>query len=256
MPTTACWRPWRHRATASGWPSSGTRRPAPICCCPASRGVRGAHAGRPRPRPGRRDAQMNFEALRDAAQAAVSPAAWAYYQGVAGGPVELDAQAWASMFVVPRVLRGLTDLDTSTTIGGIEVATPVLVARDRRPPDGASGRRAGHRRGGGGRGRAAGLLQLRGGTGDRVRGRRDRAVVGPGVRDARPRRHRRLRRPLRRGRGQGAGPHRRLPGRDGEPGVPHQHQRARRRHARQLPAVELAGDVGRHRSVADPGRHR
>ena len=71
---------------------------------------------------------MNFDALRDAAQAAVSAAAWAYYQGVAGGPVERDAQAWASMFVVPRVLRGIDGLEVSTTIGGIEVATPVLVA--------------------------------------------------------------------------------------------------------------------------------
>ena len=70
---------------------------------------------------------MIFDSLRDAARAALSPAAWGYYQGTVGAP-ELDAQAWSSVFVVPRVMCGLTGVDTSLTLGGAHLATPVLVA--------------------------------------------------------------------------------------------------------------------------------
>lgn len=70
---------------------------------------------------------MNFDELREAAQAALSPAAWAYYQAAVSSP-ELDAAAWAAASIVPRVLRGLTAVDTATTLGGAAVSTPVLIA--------------------------------------------------------------------------------------------------------------------------------
>ena len=115
--------------TVSGWPSSGIRRPAPICCC-SGRSRRGGFGRRPAPNRRPTLAERCDELRRAARRRAGGgvAAAWAYYQGVAGGPVERDAQAWASMFVVPRVLRGIDGLEVSTTIGGIEVATPVLVA--------------------------------------------------------------------------------------------------------------------------------
>ncbi len=70
---------------------------------------------------------MTLESLRLAANAALSPLAWAYYQGTAGSP-DLDAQAWSSVLLVPRVLTGLTSVDTSTNLGGARLNTPVLIA--------------------------------------------------------------------------------------------------------------------------------
>ena len=70
---------------------------------------------------------MSLDTLREAANAALTPPAWAYYQGTAGSP-ELDAQAWSSVLLVPRVLTGLTGIDTSTTLGGARLDTPVLIA--------------------------------------------------------------------------------------------------------------------------------
>ena len=65
--------------------------------------------------------------LRDAARAAMSQDAWEYLQGTAGSP-DLDVLTWQSIPVVPRVLQGMTGVDTSVTIGGAELATPVVVA--------------------------------------------------------------------------------------------------------------------------------
>ena len=72
-------------------------------------------------------APLDLASLRDAALAALTPQAWSYFQGTAGSP-ELDALAWQSVLLVPRVLRGLAGVDTSTTLGGAPVRTPVLVA--------------------------------------------------------------------------------------------------------------------------------
>jgi 4-hydroxymandelate oxidase len=70
---------------------------------------------------------QTLQSLKEQAHQALSPAAWAYYQGSAGSP-ELDAQCWSSVFLVPRVLRGLTGVDTTTTLGGTTLATPVMIA--------------------------------------------------------------------------------------------------------------------------------
>ena len=70
---------------------------------------------------------MSLDALRQAAEAALSPVALAYYQGTAGSP-DLDTRAWSSVLLVPRVLSGLTSVDTTTSLGGAQLATPVLIA--------------------------------------------------------------------------------------------------------------------------------
>ncbi len=70
---------------------------------------------------------MSLDTLRQGAEAALSPMAWAYYQGTAGSP-DLDAEAWSSVLVVPRVLTGLTSVDTSITLAGAALRTPVLIA--------------------------------------------------------------------------------------------------------------------------------
>lgn len=70
---------------------------------------------------------MSVDELRRAAKAALTPAAWAYYQGTAGSP-KLDARAWSSVLLVPRVMTGLTSVDTATVLGGSTLKTPVLIA--------------------------------------------------------------------------------------------------------------------------------
>jgi len=71
---------------------------------------------------------MDFTALRAAALDRLPPLSWGYYEGVAGGDPEADEQAWQRLAVVPRVLRGLTAVDTSLTLGNVGLATPVMVA--------------------------------------------------------------------------------------------------------------------------------
>ncbi len=73
---------------------------------------------------------MDLEALRSAARAHLDDAGWQYYQGVADGrpDTDLDADAWAAIHLVPRVLQGLTAVDTSVALGGSVLSTPVMVA--------------------------------------------------------------------------------------------------------------------------------
>ncbi len=71
---------------------------------------------------------MDFDSLRAAARTRLDPTAWDYYQGVAGGDVDADHTAWQLFDLVPRVLQGLTDVDTTVTLNGTELATPVMVA--------------------------------------------------------------------------------------------------------------------------------
>ncbi len=71
---------------------------------------------------------MDFDALMPAARARLEPISWDYYRAVAGGDPDRDQQAWADIDLVPRVLRGLTAVDSSLVIGGTGFATPVMVA--------------------------------------------------------------------------------------------------------------------------------
>jgi 4-hydroxymandelate oxidase len=65
--------------------------------------------------------------MQKAAREAMSPEAWEYLQGTAGSP-DLDVLTWQSIPVVPRVLQGMTGVDTSVVLGGAELATPVVVS--------------------------------------------------------------------------------------------------------------------------------
>lgn len=73
---------------------------------------------------------MDFEALRTTAQSALDPLSWDYYEGVADGHPEsrTDHEAWQRIGIVPRVLQGLSGVDTALTLGGTLLPTPVLVA--------------------------------------------------------------------------------------------------------------------------------
>jgi 4-hydroxymandelate oxidase len=73
---------------------------------------------------------MDFAALRTAAQAAVAPDAWAFFQGTADGraDTERDARAWERWDLVPRIMTGLTAIDTSVELGGERFASPVMIA--------------------------------------------------------------------------------------------------------------------------------
>ncbi len=73
---------------------------------------------------------MDFAALRTAAQAAVAPDAWAFFQGTADGlgDTERDARAWDRWDLVPRIMTGLTAIDTSVELGGARFASPVIIA--------------------------------------------------------------------------------------------------------------------------------
>ena len=61
------------------------------------------------------------------AAAALPEQARRYIDGAIGS-LDVDIDAWADIFVVPRVLRGVGRVDTSVRLGGAELRTPVLIA--------------------------------------------------------------------------------------------------------------------------------
>jgi 4-hydroxymandelate oxidase len=73
---------------------------------------------------------MDLAALREAARAVLPADAWAFYQGTADGlsDPERDARAWNRFDLVPRVLTGLTSIDTSVELSGHRFASPVTIA--------------------------------------------------------------------------------------------------------------------------------
>ena len=83
---------------------------------------------------------MDFDALIQDARARLDPISWEYYRAVAGGHPDRDHLAWQDIDVVPRVLQGLTTIDSSLVLGGIPLATPIMVAATASPrlapPDG------------------------------------------------------------------------------------------------------------------------
>jgi 4-hydroxymandelate oxidase len=88
---------------------------------------------------------VDFDALEGEAQARMSPGAFAFC--AAGADDEITARenvaAWRRLRLRPRVLRDITAIDTSTTVLGTPVATPVMVAPSGRHkiyhPDGERG---------------------------------------------------------------------------------------------------------------------
>jgi 4-hydroxymandelate oxidase len=73
---------------------------------------------------------MDLAPLRAAAQAAIAPDAWSFYQGTADGlaDAERDARAWERWDLVPRVMTGLTSIDTTVELGGHRLASPITIA--------------------------------------------------------------------------------------------------------------------------------
>jgi 4-hydroxymandelate oxidase len=71
-----------------------------------------------------------LDVLRAQARRAVPPAVWAYIEAGAGeGITTAEARsAWEAVRFRPRVLRGTGEADLTTTLLGIEVASPVAVA--------------------------------------------------------------------------------------------------------------------------------
>lgn len=71
-------------------------------------------------------------AIRAAAEQVLDPDALAYYQAVAGeqpaGGDSRDTAAWSALDILPRYLRGITDIDTSVRIGELTLPTPVTIA--------------------------------------------------------------------------------------------------------------------------------
>lgn len=70
--------------------------------------------------------------IRAAAQQVIDPNAWAYYEAVAGeqpaGRDSRDSGAWSALDILPRYLRGITEIDTSVTMGDLTLPTPVTIA--------------------------------------------------------------------------------------------------------------------------------
>jgi 4-hydroxymandelate oxidase len=73
---------------------------------------------------------MDFAPLRAAAEAALPADAWSFYQGTADGlyDPEREARAWDLWELVPRVMTGLTAIDTSVELGGHRFASPITLA--------------------------------------------------------------------------------------------------------------------------------
>lgn len=73
---------------------------------------------------------VDFDALEAAAKARLSPAAYAFVSTGADDEITAaeNVAAWRALRLRPRVLRDITAVDTSTSIRGVKVATPIIVA--------------------------------------------------------------------------------------------------------------------------------
>lgn len=71
-------------------------------------------------------------AFRLAAARRIDPDAWAYYEATAGDPEDLlnryaDERAWARMTLLPRYLRGLGEIEATTSVAELSLPTPLVV---------------------------------------------------------------------------------------------------------------------------------
>jgi 4-hydroxymandelate oxidase len=73
---------------------------------------------------------VDVAALEDAARARLSRLAYDYFAGGADDELTLadNVAAWARIRLRPRILRDVSTVDTSTTVLGTSVASPILVA--------------------------------------------------------------------------------------------------------------------------------
>ncbi|MCW2776902.1 MAG: L-lactate dehydrogenase, partial [Frankiales bacterium] len=67
--------------------------------------------------------------LRERAQAVLPPEVLAYYDGASGDGQTADeaTSAWRAHRLRPRVLRDVSSVDTRTSVGGVDLALPVLL---------------------------------------------------------------------------------------------------------------------------------
>jgi 4-hydroxymandelate oxidase len=72
----------------------------------------------------------DFDALEAEAKARMAPGAFAFVQAGADDEITVaeNIAAWRALRLRPRVLRDITAVDTSTTVLGERVATPIMVA--------------------------------------------------------------------------------------------------------------------------------
>jgi 4-hydroxymandelate oxidase len=73
---------------------------------------------------------LNLRDWARAAEGAADPAAWEYLARGSGANVTAgeNVAAWARWTLLPHVLRDVSTLDLSTTVLGVRVASPILVA--------------------------------------------------------------------------------------------------------------------------------
>ena len=73
---------------------------------------------------------LNLHEYEAAARAVLSPMAWDYVAGGSGDEVTLrgNRAAFDRWRLLPRVLRGLREVSTATTVLGQDIALPVLIA--------------------------------------------------------------------------------------------------------------------------------
>lgn len=73
---------------------------------------------------------MDVDALEARAAARLAPHVYDYFRATAGGPEVAAGStgAWSALRHRPRVLRGITSVDTTTSVLGTAVRTPILIA--------------------------------------------------------------------------------------------------------------------------------
>src|SRR5262249_30268159 len=72
----------------------------------------------------------DFDELESRAREVLTPGAFAFAAGGADDEITLDDNiaAWQRLRLRPRMLRDITAIDTSTTVLGVRIAAPLMVA--------------------------------------------------------------------------------------------------------------------------------
>ena len=73
---------------------------------------------------------VDFDALEQEARRVMPPASWVFCDTGADDEITApeNARAWRALKLRPRVLRDIVDVDTSVTLLGRKVNTPIMVA--------------------------------------------------------------------------------------------------------------------------------
>src|SRR4051794_36043378 len=71
---------------------------------------------------------MDAAALEGAARQRLDELAYGYIAMSAGDATQANVEAWSSLRLRPHVLRDVSDVSTSTTVLGMTIASPIMVA--------------------------------------------------------------------------------------------------------------------------------